>query len=363
MSGRPLTGAAAGAWLGLLLGVAVMLFAAVAIVSGTPGLKSLSVVAASLVCYAVAIALLTWLPGIRRYPGRQSAGYTLAMLVVVPVIALYVGSPAMAALLLVPTAHAALRHRGRHALLIAVASAALWITLRNAGLPVEPTRVLLSGMELLPVGLLLWMLRGLAGELDASRTQLIERADRDELTGLLNMAAFSRLADAEHARAAAADDHYTLLMVDIDRLQVFNDRFGHQQGNRVLTAVADALRRSTRSRDWVARYGGDEFVVLLPGSDDAVAEAVSNRIAQNVYNITLSFDRSMQRVSVSLGRAVYPDSGTTVQALLNFANRAMHRDKAFRQRVAAGRSAPGARQRQTDLPAIDRTESSCKEPS
>jgi diguanylate cyclase (GGDEF)-like protein len=122
---------------------------------------------------------------------------------------------------------------------------------------------------------------------------------------------------------------YALLMIDIQGLQTLNDSYGHEQGNRVLIAVADALKRSTRSVDFVARYGGDEFLIFLSGADKAAGQEVYNRVNQNVYNITLSFERKMQRIKVNVGIAIYPDCGTSIQQVMSFADRAMYREKDF----------------------------------
>lgn len=86
----------------------------------------------------------------------------------------------------------------------------------------------------------------------------------------------------------------------------------------MIAAVADALQRSTGPGDLIARDGGDEFIIFLPAADDAQVAELSNKIAQNVYNITLSFDRSMQRIVVNIGAAQYPESGSDICGMLSF---------------------------------------------
>jgi len=99
------------------------------------------------------------------------------------------------------------------------------------------------------------------------------RADRP-----LYLRAFSRLAEQEHDAASRAGFNYSVLMIDIEHLKELNDTYGHDAGNRAVKLVAEALTRLTRSTDLVARYGGDEFVLLLANADKAIAEEVAQRI-------------------------------------------------------------------------------------
>ncbi len=344
---------ATGVRLALLLWVVILMFAAAMIGYGGAGINKTPFVGAAVAGYALLVALLGWLPALRTRAYTQAVAITAAMLLIVPLVSLYLAAPAMAMLLLVPAMYGVIRLRRREVLGVVISCALLWMALRNFAQPFSVYGFSSSCLELLPVLLLLWALRALSAEVRSTRMRLTELSYRDELTGLLNMKAFTRLVQSEHRKAAAAGASYTLLMVDIDRLQVFNERYGHEQGNRVIIAVADAIRRSTRNADFVARYGGDEFMVLLPGAGDDIAEVVSNRIAQNVYNITLSFARNMRRVGVNIGRAVYPDSGSGISDMMSFADRAMYRDKAFRRSISERKPDAGELRRQAGLPDAD----------
>ena len=329
------TDAAAGLRLALLLGLAAGLFIVLPLVSGRLPGAALLAPAGILGVYLLAAVLTGMLPGLRADAALQTRILGALMITVTCALAWLLQQPAVAFLLVVPALHAALRQTQRGLLVVAVLCGVAWLLLRGGFSAHATTATMTAAIELLPLALLVFVVRSLNGEVTDSRNRITALSYRDELTGLLNMRAFTRMLQAEHQKASAGAGQYSLLMIDIDRLQVFNDRFGHEQGNRVIKAVADAIRRSTRGEDLVARYGGDEFVVFLPGAGDDIAEVVSNRIAQNVYNITLSFDRSMQRVGVNTGRAIYPDSGSTIQDMMSFADRAMYRDKEFRRSAAA----------------------------
>ncbi len=103
----------------------------------------------------------------------------------------------------------------------------------------------------------------LVENINTAKQRIRALSDRDELTGIYNMRAFTRLAEQEHEVASRTERHYSVLMVDIEHLKTLNDTYGHEAGNRAVKLVAEALQRLTRSTDVVARFGGDEFIVLL----------------------------------------------------------------------------------------------------
>ncbi len=156
-------------------------------------------------------------------------------------------------------------------------------------------------------------------------------SDRDELTGVYNLRAFTRLVDREHEQANRAERVYSILLVDIEHLKTLNDTYGHEAGNRAVKLVADALVRLTRSTDVVARFGGDEFVVFLGNADKAAGEEVAQRIRNVVFSTTLEVDVKMVRLKVNVGVGTFPDDGNAVQPVMTAADRAMYKDKERRE--------------------------------
>jgi diguanylate cyclase (GGDEF)-like protein len=147
------------------------------------------------------------------------------------------------------------------------------------------------------------------------------RADLDALTGLRNHGSFQRelgesLATGEHAPS------FAVLMLDLDGFKAFNDAFGHPAGDGLLVGVAGALARATRDGDRLYRYGGDEFVVILDDVDRATAHEIAVRIRRGVAHLSAAIGGP--RVTVSVGVACFPDDGTTKDALVELADRALY---------------------------------------
>lgn len=171
----------------------------------------------------------------------------------------------------------------------------------------------------------------LVENINTAKSRIRALSERDELTSLYNMRAFARLAEQEHDGASRGDRNYSILMVDIEHLKAVNDTYGHEAGSRAVTLVAEALLRLTRSSDVVARYGGDEFIVLLSGADKEVAEEVAQRVRNVVFSTTLEVDVKMVRIKANVGAASYPESGNNLQAVMAAADRAMYKDKDLRE--------------------------------
>jgi diguanylate cyclase (GGDEF)-like protein/putative nucleotidyltransferase with HDIG domain len=152
----------------------------------------------------------------------------------------------------------------------------------------------------------------------------------DALTGLPNARAlFARLRE-EVARAARQHQPFTLFVIDVNGLKRINDTLGHLVGNRVIAAVAAALRGALREYDFAARLGGDEFVLLLPGlgSEDAAEKRIDLRLAVEALH-----DEAASDISVSMGSACYPADGTDGDQLLALADKRMYWHKRQRHRA------------------------------
>jgi diguanylate cyclase (GGDEF)-like protein/putative nucleotidyltransferase with HDIG domain len=155
----------------------------------------------------------------------------------------------------------------------------------------------------------------------------------DDLTGLPNTRSLFLRLDAELSRCRREKTNLAVLVGDLDGFKQVNDRLGHLHGNKVLRAVAQGLRASCREYDYVARMGGDEFVLILPGLEPEavrIRAAEVGRVAVEAGRAACGFDL----VSMSVGEAVYPDDSADAEGLLAQADRRMYQAKA-RSRSAA----------------------------
>lgn len=158
--------------------------------------------------------------------------------------------------------------------------------------------------------------------------QLREAADVDQLTGVHNNRYLQERLSQEVARATRADTPLTVLLLDLDGFKTINDHHGHADGDRVLQNVAATLRLAVRANDIVARYGGDEFVVVMPETDLGAARQVAERVVSSVRAVRHPLsDGSEGVVACSAGLALFPTDGRTANRLLRSADAAMYRVK------------------------------------
>jgi diguanylate cyclase (GGDEF)-like protein/PAS domain S-box-containing protein len=174
---------------------------------------------------------------------------------------------------------------------------------------------------------------------------LRQQAAKDPLTGLANYRHLVETVDTEIERSERTAREFALLFLDLDGLKKINDHFGHLVGSQALCRVADVLCICSRKLDTPARFGGDEFALVLPETGQVPANLVARRICD-----TLANDRREPKLSVSIGIAIYPKDGEKLDILLGAADAALYSMKArthgspntsphreLRQKAAAGR--------------------------
>jgi diguanylate cyclase (GGDEF)-like protein len=152
---------------------------------------------------------------------------------------------------------------------------------------------------------------------------------RDALTGLYNRGYFDEMAPRQLAHADRARHQMSLVLVDIDRLKIANDQFGHEAGDDLVRAVATEIAQMVRTSDAACRYGGDEFVVILTNADAAAARIFAERLVHNVqaHTVAAAPRAPWAPASVSIGLATYPADGTTLRDLLRTADGRLYESK------------------------------------
>jgi diguanylate cyclase (GGDEF)-like protein len=181
--------------------------------------------------------------------------------------------------------------------------------------------------KLSPVLLVAYITTMLSADIHYALNKAKLFSETDPLTGLYNLRAFNMILHRAFDQAVRYSRPMSLVMIDSDNLKLVNDTFGHEAGNRLLQQIGAGIKSELRSTDVLARYGGDEFVVLLPETGVRGAREVSERILRSVAASGLEMRDTMVPTTVSLGVASYPDDGIDLSILLDKADKAMYRSK------------------------------------
>jgi len=170
---------------------------------------------------------------------------------------------------------------------------------------------------------------GLISDIQDRKTlesRLRERATLDPLTGCLNRSGFFRIARRELERGQAGMHPMGLLLLDVDHFKQINDCFGHQAGDRVLQALVAEMKRGLREEDLLGRYGGEEFIALLPGVDVDRLQHVAERLRENVESMRIPGDDGDISLTISLGGALRV-SGEDIDRMIGRADKGLYRAK------------------------------------
>jgi diguanylate cyclase (GGDEF)-like protein len=183
------------------------------------------------------------------------------------------------------------------------------------------------GVNLTALVLLAYAAMVIAREQRRTRDAAIRLSTVDPLTGLFNRTFFFAAIGREIARCARSGRGFCLLMMDLDDLKAINDRLGHHQGDRVLRGVGDVISDGVRKIDTAARYGGDEFVVLLPETDPTGAFVLAEKIRRGVNALAIDQATPGSHPSLSIGVVSFPGDGRTSDELMISADEAMYASK------------------------------------
>jgi diguanylate cyclase (GGDEF)-like protein len=164
-------------------------------------------------------------------------------------------------------------------------------------------------------------------EIEILQEELREQAIRDPLTGLFNRRYMEETLDRELARAVREGSSIGICMADIDGFKSFNDQHGHRAGDMILKHLAEIFIAYSRTEDVVCRYGGEEFLILLPGADLDVTSRRAEDWRRAFEQSKIEFEGEILSTTLSMGVTVFPQRGQTSDDLLKLADEAMYISK------------------------------------
>jgi diguanylate cyclase (GGDEF)-like protein len=172
-------------------------------------------------------------------------------------------------------------------------------------------------------------LEGSREKIQAQNEELRELATRDPLTGCFNRRAFFGLAGDQFAERLRTNRDISCIMADIDHFKTFNDLYGHSVGDQVIQIVARTLSRNTRAEDLLCRYGGEEFCILLPDTNEEQVRSIAERMRSAIETHALEAIRStrVERITSSFGIASLRQGALRLEELIDQADNALYKSK------------------------------------
>ncbi|MCJ7434700.1 MAG: diguanylate cyclase [Anaerolineales bacterium] len=165
------------------------------------------------------------------------------------------------------------------------------------------------------------------GEINALQDELREQAMRDSLTGVYNRRFLEDALNREIPRAVEQNYPLCIIMMDLDHFKDVNDIYGHKAGDLILNEVADKIKRAIRDGDLACRYGGDEFIIILPNVTPEISCQRAEQIRQNIVAIAIKYKVVTLKVTSSLGVSVFPEHGSSADLLMRAADKALYYSK------------------------------------
>jgi diguanylate cyclase (GGDEF)-like protein/PAS domain S-box-containing protein len=165
------------------------------------------------------------------------------------------------------------------------------------------------------------------GEINALQDELREQAIRDPLTGVYNRRFLEEALNREIPRAIEKNYPLCLIMMDLDNFKGVNDVYGHKAGDLLLRELADKIKRGIRDGDLACRYGGDEFIIILPNVAPEIAYQRAEQIRRNIEAMTIKYKMVTLKMTASLGISVFPEHGSSADLLMRAADKALYYSK------------------------------------
>lgn len=170
------------------------------------------------------------------------------------------------------------------------------------------------------------------------KLMLEKMASIDHTTGLLNRRAFTEIIHREYAQSKRSGHPFSMLLMDLDRFKLINDNYGHETGDKILRGISEISRSTLRSCDWIGRWGGEEFLAILPDTDEATAQAIAERLREKIDQFSIPLNGQNIKATMSIGISSYPQDGETPDFLIRAADAALYEaKKTGRNRVVAAK--------------------------